>query len=95
MVTEFAEIDIRPDTENEFIAAVEASKPVFARAPGCHHIELHHSIESPLHFILNIKWDSVEAHNAFRASPDFQIWRGNVGSFFAAAPNVWHSNTVA
>ena len=94
MVTEFAEIDVKPDTQHDFIAGVEASQGLFARAAGCHGIELHHGIESPLHFVLNVKWDSMAAHDVFRASPDFQIWRGNVGPFFAAPPNVWHSNTV-
>ena len=95
MVTEFAEIDIKPGMENQFIAGVEVSREAFLRSPGCHSLELHHSIENPQHFVLNIKWHSVEAHNAFRASPDFQLWRGNVGAFFISPPKVWHSNTVA
>jgi quinol monooxygenase YgiN len=95
MVTEFAEIDITFGSEADFIAGVEASKPIFARSPGCHGLELHRSIEHPQHFVLNIKWDSVAAHNMFRAGPDFPLWRGNVGQFFAAPPNVWHSETVA
>jgi quinol monooxygenase YgiN len=94
MVTEFAVIDIKPGSEEDFIKGVEISKPIFLGFAGCHGLELHRSIEQPQHFVLNIKWDSVEAHNEFRAAPDFQAWRGNVGGFFAAPPNVWHSNTV-
>jgi quinol monooxygenase YgiN len=93
MVTEFAEIDVKPGTEQDFIAGVEASKPIFLRS-GAHGVWLNHSIEKPGHFVLNILWDSVEAHNVFRASPDFQLWRGNVGHFFAAPPSVWHGETV-
>jgi quinol monooxygenase YgiN len=95
MVTEFAEIEVKPGMEPQFIAGVEASLPVFARASGCHGAELHHSIEAPQHFVLMVKWDSVADHmEKFRKSPDFQIWRGNVGACFAGAPKVWHSRTV-
>jgi quinol monooxygenase YgiN len=93
MVTEFAEIDVKPGTEQDFIAGVEASRPIFLRG-GAHKVWLHRSIEQPSHFVLNIHWDSVDAHNAFRASPDFQLWRGNVGGFFAGPPHVWHSEVV-
>ena len=95
MVTEFAEIDIKPGMEAAFIAGVTASRPIFARSPGCHGLELHRSIENPQHFVLNIKWDDVAAHNAFRASPNFALWRGNVSACFAAAPNVWHGEQAA
>ena len=95
MVTEFAEIDVKPGTEQDFIAGVKASLGHFARAPGCHGVTLQRSIENPQHFVLNIQWDSVEAHNAFRASADFSVWRGNVGQYFAGPPHVWHGEIVA
>jgi quinol monooxygenase YgiN len=95
MVTEFAEIYIKPGKEAAFISGVEVSKPVFAKAPGCHGLVLHRSIEAPEYFVLNIKWDSVAAHNEFRASSDFQTWRGNVGDCFAEPPRVWHGEPVA
>ncbi len=94
MVTEFAEITVKQGMGKKFIAGVEASKHVFAQAVGCHGLKLHRSIESPAHFVLNIEWESVEAHDLFRASPDFSIWRGNVGDYFAAPPKVWHSETA-
>jgi quinol monooxygenase YgiN len=94
MVTEFAEIDVKPGLEEAFIAGVAASKPLFLAFAACHGLELHRSIEAPGHFVLNIKWDDVAAHEAFRASPDFQTWRGHVGHTFAAPPKVWHSHTV-
>jgi quinol monooxygenase YgiN len=94
MVTEFAEIDVKPGMAPAFIAGAQASIPIFLRATGCHGVVVNQSIESPLHFVLNIQWESVEAHNAFRASPDFALWRGNVGHCFAAPPSVWHGEKV-
>jgi len=94
MVTEFAEIEIKPGTQDKFREGVESCKPLFARAPGCHGLELHHTIEHPNLFILLIKWDSVQHHESMRASPDFQTWRATVGSLFAATPRVFHTETV-
>jgi quinol monooxygenase YgiN len=94
MVTEFAEIEVTPGSEAAFVAGVESCKPLFARAPGCHGLELHRSIESPSTFILLIKWDAVQNHVDMTKSPDFQTWRATVGGFFAGKPRVFHSNTV-
>jgi len=95
MITEFAEIAVKPGTEQQFIAGVEASKLLFARAVGCHGVELHHSIERPGHFVLLVKWETVADHlEKFQKSADFQVWRANVGPFFEGSPKVWHSNTV-
>jgi len=94
MVTEFAEIEIIPGKEQDFIAGVEANRAVFTRAAGCHGAELHRSIEAPQHFVLNVRWDSIDAHGNFWSSPDSHAWRGNISAYFAGAPKVWHSETV-
>ncbi|HQT46666.1 MAG: hypothetical protein B7X08_04265 [Acidocella sp. 20-63-7] len=96
MVTEFAEIEIKPGMEAQFIAGVEASRAAFARSEGCHGLVLHRSIENPTHFVLQVTWESVAHHmDKFRNAPEFEVWRENVGAFFASAPKVWHSETVA
>jgi quinol monooxygenase YgiN len=95
MVTEFAEIEIKAGMEAQFIAGVEASRKAFARSEGCHGLALHRSIEKPTYFVLQVKWESVAHHmEKFRGAAEFQEWRGNVGACFAAAPKVWHSETV-
>jgi quinol monooxygenase YgiN len=95
MITEFAEIAVKPGTEQQFIDGVEALKLLFARAVGCHGMELHHSIEQPGHFVLLVKWESVADHmEKFQKSADFEVWRAKVGPFFEGRPKVWHSNTV-
>jgi quinol monooxygenase YgiN len=96
MVTEFAEIEVKPGMEAAFIEGVEKSRPAFLRSTGCHGVGLVRSVENPLKFVLQVQWESVEAHMVtFRASPEFQEWRGNVGHCFAAPPHVWHGETVA
>jgi quinol monooxygenase YgiN len=91
MITEIAQIDIKPGLEAEFEAGVQKAAPIFRRAKGCHGMELVRSIEKPGRYRLLVRWASVENHTAdFRNSPDFQEWRKLVGHCFAAPPDVEH-----
>lgn len=95
MITEIAQIDVKPGTEAEFEAAVGKARAIFGRAKGCHGFELHRSIEKPQRYRLVVKWATLENHTVdFRGSEDFTQWRGLVGSFFAAPPEVEHTETV-
>ncbi len=95
MITEIAQIDVKPESEADFEAAVEKARAVFARAKGFHGFELHRSIEKPQRYRLMVKWETLENHTVdFRGSEDFTAWRGLVGSFFASPPEVEHTETV-
>jgi quinol monooxygenase YgiN len=95
MVTEFAEIEVKPGMEQVFIAGVEKSKAAFLRSPGCHGLQLVRSVENPSKFVLQVQWETVAHHmELFRNSPEFQLWRENVGNCFAGSPVVWHGETV-
>ena len=45
MITEIAQIDVKPGTEKDFEAAVAKARPLFLRAKGGKGFELHKSIE--------------------------------------------------
>jgi heme-degrading monooxygenase HmoA len=95
MITEIAQIDVKPGTEKDFEAAVAKARPLFLRAKGGRGIELHKSIEKPSRYRLMAKRDTLENHTVdFRGSEDFQAWRGLVGQYFAAPPEVEHTQTV-
>ena len=95
MITEIAQIDIKPGMEVEFETGVKNAAPVFQRAKGCHGLELQRSIEKPARYRLFVTWATVENHTVdFRGSDDFQTWRGLVGQYFAAPPEVEHTETV-
>jgi heme-degrading monooxygenase HmoA len=92
MVTEIAQIEIKPGMEAEFEAGVAKAAPIFRRARGCEGMELHRSVEKPQRYRLLVKWATVENHTVdFRGSDDFQEWRKLVGHCFAAAPEVEHT----
>jgi len=95
MITEIAQIDVRPGTEKDFEAAVAKARPLFLRAKGGRGFELHKSIEKPSRYRLMAKWDTLENHTVdFRGSEDFAAWRGLVGQYFASPPEVEHTQAV-
>jgi quinol monooxygenase YgiN len=95
MITEIAQIDVKPGMEAEFEAGVKNAAPIFKRAKGCHGMELRRSIEKPGRYRLFVEWATVEDHTVgFRNSPDFQEWRKLVGHCFAAPPDVEHVQQV-
>ena len=95
MITEFAELPIKPDAHAAFLAAVQQAVPLFKRAKGCLGMRLDRITERPDTYLLVIQWATLENHTVdFRGSEDFQAWRALVGPHFADAPNVEHSATV-
>jgi quinol monooxygenase YgiN len=95
MITEIAQIDVKPGMEAEFETGVKNAASVFQRAKGCHGLELQRSIEKPGRYRLFVKWQTVENHTVnFRGSADFQEWRKHVGHCFASPPEVEHVNQV-
>lgn len=96
MITEIAQIEIKPGHEADFEAAVGKAKAVFAGTKGFHGFELHRSIEKPQRYRLMVKWATLENHTVdFRGSDAFTEWRALVGPFFASAPEVEHTTVVA
>ena len=95
MITEIAQIDVKPGMEQDFEAGVAKAAPVFKRAKGCHGLTLEKSIEKPSRYRLFVQWETVENHTVdFRGSADFQEWRKLVGHCFASPPEVEHVQTV-
>jgi heme-degrading monooxygenase HmoA len=95
MITEIAQIDVKPGTEKDFEAAVAKARPLFLRARGGKGFELHKSIEKPSRYRLMAKWETLENHIVdFRGSKDFAAWRTLVGQYFVSPPEVEHTQTV-
>jgi quinol monooxygenase YgiN len=95
MITEIAELSIKPDSHDAFLAAVKEAVPLFKRAKGCTAMKLERLIERPDVYHLVISWETLENHTVdFRGSDDFQAWRALVGGFFAEPPRVEHSATA-
>jgi heme-degrading monooxygenase HmoA len=95
MITEIAQIEVKPGMEKEFEAAVKSAAAVFKRVKGCRGMELQRSIEKPSRYRLFVDWETLEDHTVgFRGSADFQEWRKLVGHCFASPPEVEHVQQV-
>jgi heme-degrading monooxygenase HmoA len=90
MVLEVAVFDVRPGTEPEFEAAYRQVRQAVAGSAGCRSMRMTHGVETPTRFVLLVEWDSVEQHEAFRASERFPEWRAGIGPYFAQPPQVEH-----
>lgn len=90
MVLEVALIDVTPGAEAAFPASYASARPVLAAAAGCRSIRMTQGIETPTRFVLLVEWDSVQAHEDFRASEAFGQWRAHIGPHFAHPPHVEH-----
>jgi quinol monooxygenase YgiN len=95
MITEIAQIEVKPGMEAEFEAGVKKAAPIFQRAKGCTAMELRRSIEKPSRYRLFVGWATLENHTVdFRGSADFQEWRKLVAHCFASPPEVEHVTQV-
>ena len=91
MITEIAQIEVKPGMEAEFESGVKNAAPIFKRAKGCRGMELHRSAEKPNRYRLFVNWETMENHTVdFRDSADFQEWRKLVSHCFASPPEVEH-----
>ena len=96
MILEIADIRIQPGKNAEFEAAIErALTTVASRAQGMQGYKVNKCIETPERYVLQIFWDTLEAHTVgFRQGPLFTEWRGIIGPFFAQPPHVEHFTLV-
>jgi len=90
MVLEVARFDITPGSEQAFAAAFHEAEHLPAATEGFRSARMTQGVESPSRFVLLIEWDSVAAHEQFRASERFTAWRALIGPHFAAPPEVEH-----
>lgn len=90
-VLELAVFTVAPGAEAGFVAAFAQAKSLLTENPGCRSARLTQGVESPSRFVLLVEWDTLDAHLVgFRESPAFGRWRGLLGPFFAAPPDVEH-----
>ena len=96
MITEIAQIDVKPGMEKDFEAGVKSAVPLFKRAKGCKRHEPAALAREPAALpAVPAMGDAREPHQSISASSaDFQEWRKLVGHCFASPPNVEHVTEV-
>jgi len=90
MIVEHAWLPVSEGREEEFIASITSALSLIESAPGCHGAEVRRQIENPSTFLLLVRWESVEAHLAFRTTELFEQWRARTHPFYATPATVTH-----
>lgn len=92
MILETAKIKVAVDNRANFEAVLaEAVETVLSKSPGFIKFEVLTGIEESDTYLLHIYWNTLEDHTVgFRESELFTQWRGLIGPYFMAAPDVTH-----
>jgi len=95
MVTEIAIFQAAPGKEDAFAEGIQQGATVILRDPRCHALTIYRCIEDPARFVLQIQWESLEAHTeGFRKSPGFAEYRSHITGLFLDNPVVHHYETL-
>ena len=94
MITEIAQIDVKPGMEAEFEAGVKNAAPVFQRAKGCHGLELRRSSRSRAATGCSSNGRRSKSHRRFPRLDRLPGMPEHVAHCFASPPEVEHVNQV-
>jgi len=96
MILEVASLNIRPGHSAAFETAFSQAQAIIASMPGYISHELHKCIERPDEYVLLVRWQTLEAHEAgFRQSAEYQEWKRLLHHFYEPFPVVLHYEAVA
>ena len=91
MILEIAQLQVKPGEVTQFEAAFDQARPIIASIKGFRGLELQHCIEHDHHFMLLVRWDTLEDHTVgFRQSAQYQQWRTLLHHFYDPFPTVLH-----
>ena len=95
MILEVAPLKIRSGKSAEFEAAFRVAQSIIAAMPGYVSHELQRCVERPDEYVLLVRWETLEAHEAgFRQSPQYQQWKRLLHDFYEPFPVVSHYELV-
>lgn len=92
MILEHALLSVRPGDEESFERDAREALTIITSAPDCHGAEIRRQVEDPTTFLLLVRWSSLEAHLAFRATELFTQWRALTWPHYESPPSVSHFN---
>jgi heme-degrading monooxygenase HmoA len=90
-ILESAFLQVRAGQSQAFESAFAVAQTIISSMPGYRSHELQRCIEREGHYLLLVRWDSVEAHEVgFRTSPQYQEWKKLLHHFYDPFPTVLH-----
>jgi len=95
MILEIAQLQVRVDQGADFEAAFAEAQRIISSMPGYLGHELQRCLEYAGHYMLLVRWRSVEDHEiGFRKSAEYQQWRQLLHHFYDPFPTVLHYERV-
>lgn len=95
MILESAPLQVRPGQAAAFESAFREAQAIISSMPGYLSHELQRCLEREGHYLLLVRWESVEAHEAgFRKSAGYQRWKALLHHFYDPFPVVNHYERV-
>lgn len=91
MILEHALLDVAPERQIAYEAALAEALPLISATPGFVRLEVRKGIERPGQYLLLVEWETLEAHETgFRGSERYERWRALLHPFYAPMPEVTH-----
>ena len=95
MILEIAPLAIRAGQAAQFEAAFADAQRIISAMPGYLAHELQRCVERPDHYVLLVRWTTLDAHEVgFRQSPQYQEWKRLLHHFYDPFPTVLHYEQV-
>jgi heme-degrading monooxygenase HmoA len=96
MILEIAHLQVRPGQSADFEHAFNEAQHIIASMPGYLGHELQKCLEQPDHYMLLVRWRTLEDHTTgFRQSTEYQTWRKLLHHFYDPFPTVLHYARIA
>jgi heme-degrading monooxygenase HmoA len=91
MITEIAQLDVRPHQAAAFEAAFAQARTLISASPGFIGLTLQRCIETEGRYLLRVDWRALEDHTiGFRQSTRYERWRELLHHFYEPFPIVEH-----
>ncbi len=81
MVVEQVELKVSPGREEECLKYLAATRGVIDNSKGCRSFIFGRGVEDPSKVMLVVSWDSLEAHQAAKTTPEFGEFSKTLYSF--------------
>lgn len=94
MIYEIASLPVKSDRIDSFKRAFCGVSHLLSRAKGYQGHRLMQGVETPSHFSLIVRWQTLEDHTqGFEPSSDHQVFMMGLEEYLAAEPAVYHVRT--
>jgi heme-degrading monooxygenase HmoA len=91
VILEVVILNVQPNQEAAFEAAMLQARPLIATTPGFEGIEVRRCVETPNRYLMVVRWETIEAHTVgFRQSERYPPWRGLLHHYYEPFPIVEH-----